>query len=139
MKASEIPQLRLHNTGLSSSCFNSPDAVVEHLGAVQSQDFVAAKWAVGLRMQKATDSTVEDAFNDGKFLRTHVMRPTWHFVMPKDILWMLELTAPRVKRILAPYDRKLEITAEVLIGARKCSQRLWKAKIISIEPSLVIN
>jgi hypothetical protein len=42
------------------------------------------------------------------------MRPTWHFVLPEDIRWMQELTAPRVKKILAPYDRKLEITKEVL-------------------------
>jgi hypothetical protein len=128
MKASKISQLRLHSTGLNNSPFNSPDAVVEHLGAVQSQDFAAAKWAVGLRMQKATDLTVEATFNEGKFLRTHVMRPTWHFVMPEDIRWMLELTAPRVKRILAPYDRKLDITSEVLIESQKMFAKALEGK-----------
>jgi hypothetical protein len=128
MKASEIPQFRLNSTGLSSSSFNSPAAVVEHLGAVQSQDFAAAKWSVGLRLQKATDRTVEAAFNEGKFLRTHVMRPTWHFVMPKDIRWMLELTAPRVKRILAPYDCKLGITPEVLIASQRVFTKALEGK-----------
>ena len=37
------------------------------------------------------------------------MRPTWHFVVPEDIRWMLELTAPRVKTVLAHYNRKLEL------------------------------
>ena len=91
-----IPQLRLLNTGLSSHPFQSPDEVVTHLGAVQAQDFAAAKWSVGLRMQKATDAIVEKAFNEGKFLRTHVMRPTWHFIMPEDIRWMHRINiAPR--------------------------------------------
>jgi hypothetical protein len=114
MKNQEILQLRLCNTGLSTSPFSSPKAVVAHLGAVQGQDFSAAKWAVGLRMQSATDEIVENAFNEGKFLRTHIMRPTWHFVSPEDIRWMLQLTAPQVKRILAPYDQRLEITKEKL-------------------------
>ena len=35
------------------------------------------------------------------------MRPTWHFVLPEDIRWMLELTAPRVKSLLKNYNRKL--------------------------------
>ncbi len=91
-----IALLRLLNTGLSSHPFRSPDEVVSHLGAVQAQDFAAAKWSVGVRMQKATDDFIERAFNEGKFLRTHVMRPTWHFVMPEDIRWMQKLTsAPR--------------------------------------------
>src|SRR3990172_5913261 len=119
MKALDIPQIRLRNTGLSTSPFKSPDAVVAHLGAVQAQDFAAAKWAVGLRMQKATDETVEKAFNEGKFMRTHVMRPTWHFVLPEDIRWMQELTAPNVKKILAPYNLKLNLTEEVLSQSQK--------------------
>ena len=29
-------------------------------------------------------------------MRTHILRPTWHFVAPADIRWMLALTGPRV-------------------------------------------
>ncbi len=114
MSPLNISRLRLHNTGLDTSPFQSPEAVVGHLGAVQAQDFAAAKWSVGLRIQNATDEAVEKAFNDGKFFRIHVMRPTWHFIMPENIRWMLELTAPRIKRILSPYDSKLDITQDVL-------------------------
>jgi hypothetical protein len=109
MNASEILKLRLHNSGLSSSPFKSAADAVSHIGAVQAQDFAAAKWALGLRIKNSTDEDIEKAFNEGAILRTHVMRPTWHFVVPEDISWMLELTAPRVKRLLAHYNRKLEL------------------------------
>jgi len=56
------------------------------------------------------------------------MRPTWHFVMPEDIRWMLELTAPRVKKILAPYDRKLDITSQILIKSQKVFAKALEGK-----------
>ncbi|MCI0451165.1 MAG: winged helix DNA-binding domain-containing protein [Candidatus Latescibacteria bacterium] len=84
------------------------------LGAVQAQDYPAAKWALGMRVRNATDALIEKAMNDGSILRTHVMRPTWHFVSPRDIRWMLELTAPRVRSILSHYDRTLGLTAKTL-------------------------
>ena len=114
MNASEILKLRLYNTGLSHSPFKSAADAVSHLGAVQAQDFAAAKWALGLRIEDSTDEDIEKAFNEGAILRTHVMRPTWHFVVPEDIRWMLELTAPRVKTLLAHYNRKLELDDALL-------------------------
>ena len=56
-----------------------------------------------------TDADVERACADGRILRTHVLRPTWHFVLPDDIRWMLALTAPRVRAAMAYYDRKLAL------------------------------
>ncbi|HII92043.1 MAG TPA: winged helix DNA-binding domain-containing protein [Methanosarcina sp.] len=109
MDAREIIRLRLHNTGLSDSPFKSAADAVSHLGAIQAQDFAAAKWALGLRIKNSTEEDIEKAFNEGIILRTHVMRPTWHFVAPEDIHWMLELTAPRVKTLLSRYNRKLEL------------------------------
>ncbi len=72
-----------------------------------------AKWALGLRLKGATDEVVELAFTNGSILRTHIMRPTWHFVTPADIRWMLALTAPRVNAIGALYFRKLELDQAV--------------------------
>ena len=100
MNASEILRLRLHNSGLTNHPFYSPNDAVLHLGAVQAQDFAAAKWALGLRIKNSTDEYIEKAFDEGKILRTHVMRPTWHFVSAKDVYWMLELTAPQIKSLL---------------------------------------
>ena len=112
--SSEILRLRLQNTGLSNSPFRNVQDCVSHLGAVQAQDFGAAKWALGQRIRNSTDHSIENAFNDGRILRTHVLRPTWHFVTPENIRWMLELTSPRVKKILSSYNRKMEIDDALL-------------------------
>lgn len=104
-----IAHHRLHNQRIASDLFEEPADVVKWLGAVQAQDYPAAKWAVGLRIQEATDAEIEQAFNDGAILRTHVLRPTWHFVAPADIRWMLALTAPRVNVAMGYGDRQLEL------------------------------
>ncbi len=109
MNVTEIRKLRLYNSGLSNFPFKTVSDAVSHLGAVQAQDFSAAKWALGLRIKDSTDRDIEKAFNEGEILRTHVMRPTWHFVTPENIRWMLELTAPRVKTVLKSYNRKLKL------------------------------
>jgi hypothetical protein len=92
----QIASLRLLNQRVSEPSFARPEVVVGWLGAVQAQDYFGAKWALGLRMREATDNQIDKAFNEGAILRTHLLRPTWHFVTPADIRWMLELTAPRV-------------------------------------------
>ena len=89
------------------------------LGAVQAQEYPYSKWGLALRMRRATDAAVERAFTDGAILRTHVLRPTWHFVAPADIRWLLELTAPRVRAVLASYDRKLGIDAAAIKRANR--------------------
>jgi len=107
MNVSEILTCRLRNTGLSHSPFNRARDAVAHLGAVQAQDFTAAKWALGLRAKNSSSEDIEQAFNNGEILRTHVMRPTWHFILPEDIGWMLDLTAPRVKSFLTGSNLKI--------------------------------
>lgn len=87
--------------------------VIRALGAVQAQDYVGAKWALGQRVAAATDASIEMLFADGAFLRTHVLRPTWHFVAPEDIRWMLALTAPRIAASMASYSRRLDLTPDV--------------------------
>jgi hypothetical protein len=109
MTNSAIAHQRLANQRIAADPFEQPAEVVHWLGAVQAQDFAGAKWALGLRMRAATDEIVEQAFTQGAILRTHLLRPTWHFVTPADIHWMLALTAPRVHALNAPYYRKLEL------------------------------
>ncbi len=113
MPTKPIPLQRLHQQRLLNSTLKTPAEVVAWLGAVQAQDYAGAQWALGLRMQQATDDSVADditeqAFADGSILRTHVMRPTWHFVAPADIRWLLALTAPRVNAANAHIYRQLE-------------------------------
>jgi hypothetical protein len=110
MKFSDIARQRMVHQELTSPRFENPADVVAWQGAVQSQDYAGAKWAVAQRTRPSmTDAEMDKAFNDGLILRTHVMRPTWHFVTPADIRWMLQLTAPRVRAVCAYYFRSMEL------------------------------
>src|SRR5262245_1547886 len=113
MDSLEIAHKRLENLRVSGAPMVSPVDVVAHLGAVQSQEYPYAKWSVGQRSGGAGDGAIERAFADGEILRTHVLRPTWHFVLPADIRWMLELTAPRVHTFNAYYYRKMDLDQSV--------------------------
>jgi hypothetical protein len=124
MTSSEIVNQRLDNQRLSSPGFKKPAEVVQWMGAVQAQDYYGAKWALGQRTQDATDDDVEKAFANGEILRTHVMRPTWHFVSPADIRWLLKLTAPRVNAVSSYYFRKLELDDDVF---RRCNKALARS------------
>ena len=121
--ALDITRTRLRNQRLSGGRFAKPEEVVSWLGAVQAQEYGHAKWALGLRMQRAADAQIEAAFSEGRILRTHVMRPTWHFVAPADIRWMLALTAPRVSAAMAPYNRRLELDAAVFRRSQRAMHR----------------
>jgi hypothetical protein len=115
--AHEIRALRLANQHLSARRLEEPGQLVAHLGAVQAQDYPAAIWALGLRLRDTTDAQLRHAFAEGTFLRTHVLRPTWHFVAPADIRWMLALTAPRVKAAMRNYSRSIGLDEPVLAKA----------------------
>jgi hypothetical protein len=109
----DILRQRLHNQLLSQTKFIQPGQVVAWLGAVQSQDYAGAKWALAQRTKGLPDAVIERAFSEGKILRTHILRPTWHFVAPVDIRWMLELTAPRVRSAMAYMNRQLGLDTAV--------------------------
>src|SRR6266571_3866 len=134
-----IAHRRLHNQHITRRTLETPQALVEWLGAVQAQDFAAAKWALGLRLQGVTDEDIEQAFTDGAILRTHVMRPTWHFVSPADIRWLLALTAPRVNTVNASWYRKLELddalflsSNAVLAKALQGGKQLTRPELVSV-------
>ncbi|MGH9969463.1 MAG: winged helix DNA-binding domain-containing protein [Pyrinomonadaceae bacterium] len=119
-----IAHQRLNNQRLSSRGLKKPADVVQWLGAVQAQDYYAAKWALGQRMQDASDDDIEEAFTKGEILRTHIMRPTWHFVAPADIRWLLKLTAPRVHAANRYYYRQLELDDAVV---KRCNKVITRA------------
>jgi hypothetical protein len=122
--AISIPRLRLHNQRLTRSGHRQAADVVAWLGAVQAQEFGPAKWALGLRLPDATtEAAIDRAFDSGRILRTHVMRPTWHFVAAADIRWMLELTAPRVHQTLSHYCRRLGLDIDLRTRAASVFER----------------
>lgn len=123
MTISDIRELRLLNQYLASPRFIHPADLVYYMGAIQSQDYAGAKWAIVQRLKGATDKTIEDAFTNGDILRTHVMRPTWHFVHPKDIRWIIQLTAPRVMSIAGTQHRQYQLDQVIFSKSEKAIRR----------------
>ena len=119
-----IVQQRLANQRVTVNGQRDPARVVSWFGAVQAQEFGPAKWGLGLRLSPGiTDAKIQRAFDAGRILRTHVMRPTWHFVTPADIRWMTELTGASVHRRMAIYDRQLGLDAGTFKRAAKVCER----------------
>lgn len=120
---SDIARRRLEHQFLAAPTLSDATAVVRALGAVQSQDYGGARWAIAQRTKRLTEADVERAIASGAILRTHVLRPTWHFVLSEDARWMLELTAPRVRGAMAYYHRKWELDAKVFRKSRAALER----------------
>jgi hypothetical protein len=123
MTSQNIAWRRLLNQGILSGGFSMPEEVVRWMGCVQAQDFAQAKWAIGRRGQDITGAMIDKAFNEGRILRTHILRPTWHFVLPEDIGWMLSLTAPKIKAFSKSLYRKLGIDEGLLKRSKKIFSR----------------
>jgi len=114
---------RLDNQQIGVPRFTAPDDLVRWMGCIQAQDFAGAKWALGNRVKGITDAAIEKDFSDGKILRTHILRPTWHFVAPEDIRWILQFSAPRLKAFNKGSHRKLGIDDAVLRQSKKIIAR----------------
>ena len=91
----------MHHQRLWGPAMDGPEDVVGRLAAMQAQEFALAEWAVAQRARSVGKAAVDQAFANGTILRSHVMRPTWHFVLPADIRWLLELTRPRINALNA--------------------------------------
>jgi hypothetical protein len=113
MTHQEISHHRLVSQKLYKTSPCSPQEIVHHLGAMQAQDYAMAKWAIGSRCD-ATEKEIEEAINSAQIIRTHILRPTWHFVSADDIYWMLELSAPQVKRFTTSASKKYGYDAKKL-------------------------
>jgi hypothetical protein len=90
---------RLATQRLQDMSLPSAAGVVRLLGCVQSQEYAHALWSLGMRSSDPTVAEVQAEFDRGVFLRTHILRPTWHFVAAEDIRWILKVTAPRVQQL----------------------------------------
>ena len=113
MNQPDIALIRLASQGLTGTKFKSPKEIVSWMGAIQAQDYPMAKWAIGVRLPDATDQSVETAIANAEIIRTHVLRPTWHFVAAEDIYWMLDLCAAQLKASQSSRDRQLELTEAI--------------------------
>src|SRR5689334_6237552 len=125
--AIDVIRERLANQILTGPRLDGPVDVVRHQGAVQAQDYAGSKWAVGMRTKGANHADIENAVARGDILRTHVLRPTWHFVLPEDIRWMLNLTGPRIAGVMNLYNDKLGLTPAVYKRSRAVIEKALSA------------
>lgn len=117
MDRSEVVRWRLATQRLSSAPLASAADVVRLLTCVQSQERDHALFSLGLRSRRRTYAAVRRELDRGAFLRTHILRPTWHFVLPSDLRWILELTSPRVLSSMAARHRQLGLDDPGLVDA----------------------
>ena len=121
----EIARWRLRSQHLVSPHGNSAAAVIRSLLAVQAENAGQAAWAVASRTQDPRAPELEALLDQGSVVRTHVLRPTWHFVAVEDIGWLLELTAPRIRPLIVRQltethglaGARLDQAASVVLGA----------------------
>ncbi len=121
----EVARLRLRNQRVTGEKLKTSADVVVWLGCVQSQEYSLAKWSLGMRVPEGSlhDADVDAALARGEILRTHILRPTWHFVAPADIRWIMRLTAPRVLAGSAHRMRWLELDDDTVSRANDVMAR----------------
>lgn len=113
MKLAELRALRSAAQGLSRPRWNDAATLVRDLGAVQAQDLHGARWALGLRTG-LTEAMITEALAAGHILRTHALRPTWHFIAPADADALIGLSASRIQMSAASRRRQLGLDDRVL-------------------------
>jgi hypothetical protein len=114
---------RLAAQRLTADALDDPAAVVAWLGAVQAQVFDEAKWSLGERTRSCTDADVEAAFARGDIVRTHLLRPTWHFAAAADVRWLLRLTRPRIHALNRYYKEQHGLDSKVLARGERLLAR----------------
>ncbi|HTF82611.1 MAG TPA: winged helix DNA-binding domain-containing protein [Cytophagales bacterium] len=140
MQKKHIALQRLQSQHIHQQHHTKPEEVVRWMAAMQAQDYEMVKWGIGVRIHgESNDILVEKALDEGKILRTHVLRPTWHVVAAEDIYWMLELTAPHVKRAASYYNKQLGLDDAILkksntiiLKALEKSKFLTREAIVSL-------
>ncbi|SFD78447.1 Winged helix DNA-binding domain-containing protein [Chitinophaga sp. CF118] len=139
MTSRTIAHHRLINQQITGADFSEPDELIRWMGCIQAQDFAAAKWAIGNRINGITEAEIDRQFNDGIILRTHILRPTWHFVSPEDIGWILKLSAPKIKVFNKTLHRKLGIDENTLTRSKHIiAKALMDGKQLTREQLIVL-
>jgi hypothetical protein len=115
VNAKTLVRRRSFAQGLASRRFESEVDVLEWMLAMQSQERAVAPWSLGQRTRDRKESDVLRAIADGRIIRTHVLRPTWHYVRAADARWLLEFSAPRVHAANRHYYGTTGLDDETLV------------------------
>jgi hypothetical protein len=94
----DVARWRLRTQRLVVPHLPTAAEVVALLLAVQAENPAQSAWAVAARTATPDAADLARLLHDGAVVRTHVLRPTWHYVAADDVAWLIELTAPRIRR-----------------------------------------
>jgi hypothetical protein len=93
------------------------------MGAMQAQSYPMSKWAIGIRLPASTIQTIDKAIQCGEIIRTHVLRPTWHWIFQEDVRWMLALSKRNIQSALKFRNKNSGITDNLCM---QCNRTLEK-------------
>lgn len=113
----------------------TPVQVVGELLSVQAQDPLLARAMVGYRCD-ADATAVQRAVAAGEIVRTHVLRPTWHYVSASDLRWLLDLTSTRVESSMAARHRQLGVDESLLERAHEVFAARLAGRSYAARPAL---
>ena len=118
-----ITAIRLHTHQLITPKFEQGKDLISYMGALQAQDYKMSKWAIGCRLKSGKSSEINAAIDNGEIIRTHVLRPTWHFVSPNNLKWMLNLSAQKIIASSASRDKLFNVPQALYC---KCNDAIGK-------------
>ncbi|MDR2036652.1 MAG: winged helix DNA-binding domain-containing protein [Bacteroidales bacterium] len=121
-----VKNIRMLSQQLAQPLFDHPRELVSWMGAIQAQDCIMSKWAVGIRLKSGSLSQVEKALESGEIIRTHVLRPTWHMVVAEDVRWMLQLTGKRIKSACLSWGKNFGIDEPIYSKSYKQLEKILK-------------
>ena len=92
--------IRLLNQQLICPQFDKPEEVVNHMGAMQAQEYRLMRWAVAMRTKRPSAKAFKKAFDNGQIIRLHLMRGTWQLVSAEDYWPLLELCSAKALAVI---------------------------------------
>lgn len=136
MNTEDILVQRLRNQLLISDEMKSVKDAVSHMGAIQAQEYTLSKWAIALRTGSSNISEIDKAINEGAIIRTHILRPTWHFVTAENLDWMIKLCRDKLYKTYVSYCKALGINEvfsnkiiPVILSALENNNHLTRSEI----------
>ncbi len=138
----DIARWRLRSQRLVGERRRDAESVVRAMLCVQAENQAQSAWAVASRISAPDAADLGAALADGRVLRTHVIRPTWHYAVPDDLGWLLDLTGPRVRGSFANQlesrhgldqtriERLSGLVIDGLRGGRHLSRREVAARLV---------
>lgn len=135
MDRTDVLLARLATQRLSGPPAANPTQAVSELLCVQSQDAPIARAMIAQRCEPGTEAGVLAAIAAGEIVRTHVLRPTWHYVAAADLRWLLQLTSPKVESGMGSRHRQLglvepRVTAALEVLATRLAGRQFANRTV---------